>query len=119
MQFRKNKKEEDPCASCGIQSRMPTTNREAAKRLKEMEKKRAKPIDCPYLSDCKEKMLLEVGQILCLDQEIGGRQGTGYMMHMAGQHTWSKCKFYAERLRQEKGILPKDLKKALKGKKTK
>lgn len=120
---KKGQKEEDACAGCGmpgIQGRgPPISNREAAKRLKQLEKKRAKSTDCPYLEECTEKMLPEVGQILCLDEEVGGNQGRGYMMHMAGQHTWNQCKFYAERLRQEKGVLPKDLKKALKVKKRK
>lgn len=114
MKFRK-KSEKESCKECSLS--LPTTQKEARERLKLLEKKRAKPIPCPYLSDCEEKMLPEVGQILCLDEEIGGRKGRGYMMHMANQHTWMQCKFYAERLRQEKGVLPRDLKKILKAKK--
>lgn len=114
----KKKKEEEPCLSCGAQNLTQISNKEARKRLAELEKKRVKPLSCPYLEECEEKMLPEVGEILCLDQEIGGQRGRGYMMHMAGQHTWSQCKFYAERLRQEKGVYPRDLKKVLKRKKT-
>ena len=126
MQFKKNKGDKSKgCESCrppGM-SRMPGMSakdeKNAMKRLKEMEKKRAKPMDCPFIKTCTFKMLPEVGLILCLDQEVGGRQGRGYMMHMSGQHAWMQCRQYAETLREDKGVLPKDMRKAIKARKNK
>lgn len=117
MKFgKKNKKEESPCESCGAgtQALSGMSQAEALKKLKEMEGKRVKPEDCPFISDCDFRMLPEIGNMICLDQEVGGRQGQGYMIHMQGHHFWEQCRKYAETLREEKGVLPRDLKKTLK-----
>lgn len=123
MKFRKNgkkQKEEQSCLRCGPgmspESIGRMSNKEAMKKLKELEKKRAKPADCPYINDCDFKMLPEIGRIICLDQEVGGRQSQTYMAHMAGQHMWMSCRKFAERKREDEGVLPRNLKKALKAK---
>lgn len=121
MKFGKDKgkkTEEHSCATCGLGHGLPPqlSNKEALKRLQELEKKRAKPVNCPYINDCDFKMLPEIGEMICLDQEVGGRQGQTYMAHMAGHHMWENCRKFAERKREDEGVLPKDLKKALKAK---
>lgn len=122
MKFGKKEKKDEKhaCATCGVGHGIPLSNKEALKRLQEMEKRRAKPTPCPYIKDCTFKMLPEVGRIICLDQE-DGRQSQAYMLHLSNHHMWEQCRNYVDRLRQEQGILPKDLVKALKnlGKKAK
>lgn len=118
MKFGKNKKGKkgkSPSPSYGLPVSLEQgmSNKEALKRLKEMEKRKAKPTPCPYIKDCDFKMLPQVGRIFCLDQE-DGRQSQAYMIHMAGHHVWMQCKKYVERMREEQGVLPRDLPKALK-----
>lgn len=116
MKFGKKEKERKMILDRSAEELGTLTNQEARKRLEELEKLRVKPEPCPYLETCEEKMLPSVGEILCLDREVGGRKGYGYIKHMAGKHCWSECKFYNERLREEKGVLPRDLQKVLKKK---
>jgi len=117
MKFGKEKKgecNESDCASCGggMPQGMPRmSNEEARKKIVELEAKRCKPVDCPYLETCDQKMLPLLGHMICLDEELGGKQGQGYMIHMSGHHIWEQCKKFAEMKRLAEGVLPKDLKK--------
>jgi len=123
MDFKKKGKKEtgkeSPCTACGPNMpRLPAgmNSKEAMKQMREMLKNKAKPKDCPYIKTCDFKMLPQVGRILCLDQEDGQRS-QAFMAHLAGQHMWMQCRQYVERIRQEKGVLPRDVAKALKAKK--
>lgn len=88
------------------------SNEETLKLLREKAKTRIKPLPCPYLEICDYKVLPEVGRVLCLDQE-SGPQSQAFLAHIAKHHIWEGCKIYVERLRKEKGILPKDVLKVL------
>lgn len=121
MKFRKSKEEtpEEATACKSCQARpggLPISKEEALKQLKEMEKRKAPVTPCPYLETCDQKMLLEIGRMICLDEEIGGRQGQAFVIHLNGHHVWESCRKYVEILREDRGVLPKDLKKALKAK---
>lgn len=114
MKFGKRNKEKSSLETPGGKVRgIPLTNKEALRRLKEMEKNKAKSIPCPYLEICSFKILPQVGRILCLDQE-DGRQSQAYIIHMSGRHVWEQCRNYVEKLREERGVLPRDVKKTLK-----
>lgn len=118
MRFgKKGKKAEEAqaCEACRGNS-PPDLKKMMAQRAKEMqarEKVREKEIVCPYLDGCDFKMLPEVGKIICLDLE-GERGSPAWQAHMAGQHMWQQCRKYVEKVREEKGILPKDIKAFLK-----
>jgi len=128
MKFLENQKEKGSkqgCKSCNQESVMPGAsgmpgmNREQiaqqVKQLKEQEKNRAKATDCPFIKECEFLVMPQIGQMICLDEEVGPkRRNQGYGIHMHGHHVWEQCRQYAERLRKTKGILPRNVKKALK-----
>jgi len=121
MKFGKKKEESkaSPCASCDVPQRPQINPAEAMKQLQEMEKQKVKSMPCPFLNDCDFKMIPEIGKLLCMDYEDGTRQDQAYMVHMSKHHMWEQCRKYNDRMREEKGVLPRDLPALLKLKKEK
>lgn len=78
---------------------------EEVKRLQEMMKKRAKPVDCPYRQTCQQKVLQDEAELMCKDQEISQ---DAIMVHMNGRHVWELCKIYHETKQNKEGRLPRE-----------
>lgn len=87
----------------------PYLEKEHLKELKKLEKNKVKSLPCPYIKDCNFKVLPNVGRLVCLDIE-GDKRGIGLAAHLIGNHVWEQCNQYLERVRKEKGILPRELK---------
>lgn len=121
MKFpRQGKKEEGSpspaCASCGMPGK-GMSQEDMIKKLREMEKNKAKPTDCPYLETCETQVLSPQYHAICVDEEpkgMEGMQSQSYMVHMASHHMWESCYKYIERKQKEEGKLPRDWKKELK-----
>jgi len=78
---------------------------EEEKRLREMLARRAQSVQCPYINECKQKVLKEEAEMLCKDLEITEEIVS---LHVAGNHGWQVCKIYNEIRREKEGKLPRE-----------